>query len=759
MQLPSFSFAVLDTETTGFIPKVHRVIEYASVRMENGKLIDTVEHLFHIPSEIPPLIQTLTHIKPEMLEGKPTFEEKRDEIEAQLSNVDLLVGQNLGYDIGMLKGEGIDLTDRPWVDTSMLASLVFPELASFSLPYMSKVLKLTHEPAHRALGDVHATLELFSKIWERLSELNEEQTTFAKHIMGQSSEGYRMVFDALEGKGNGASWMQQRMRTSEDRMIGTIGMNPPNMGTVALCEETLDPGCLQTVLNTVAAQPSTTRWIAVKNLEGSLKRLTLPANVSVLHPPQLLVNPDAVEALAQQTSFTSDEAFLRLKLAWFTPRTRNDVALHGGEKDVWSGKIACTDSTPAYTEQFAQKSAAFLLDHRQLLQLLRDATTSQYLDDAHIIIDDASMLEDTATKAFGDFLGLDYLRAAAKGDDALLRITDLLALFCEQIRGGEDQYELTPADLRKPEAKSLRTDIDTLMALPALPSKTTELLKAARGLLEENLPETHLVWIERKMDGALMLQSAPKRVDTLLEDVLYSKHPTTLLTPMGTTGHLPEIVSGTTHTEVQSSEGFPRCTLPVHFPTDAGLLSVLENPPQGKTIILAGSKRTIEQSFTVHAERLEAAGVTFICQGMNGGQGRMEAEFAAAEAPAILMMTPFMYEGFDFPEHTVDRLVMETVPFDHPNHPVLSMRKHHYKNAFSEYNVPRLEFRLFRLLRSFCRHKKVDAEVIVLDKRLHEKEYGKRIKAYMQMCGGGATDESKETPQIKKDAGQMQLPL
>jgi DNA polymerase III epsilon subunit-like protein len=757
MKLPPLSFAVLDTETTGFVPKVHRVIEYAAVRVEGGEVVDTAEYLFSIESEIPPMIQTLTHIKPEMLQGQPDFATMREEIAKKLEGVDLLVGQNLGYDIGMLRGEGLDLSERAWIDTSMLASLVFPELPSFSLPFMSRTLGLTHEPAHRALGDVRATLELLGRVWERLCELDAEQTAFAKQVMGSASPGYQLLFNALEGKGKGASWIQVRKRRSEDRTTGTIAIDPPAVGTVALREETLDAGCLQTVIAAAADDTKTVRWIAVKNLEGSLKRLTIPDNVTVLHPPQLLLNPEAAEALAKQKTFTSDEAFIRLKLAWWNPRTRNDVALHGGEKDVWNGRLACTDAMPAYTNQFTQKSHAFLLDHRQLLQLVSDPETAKYLQGAHVIIDDASMLEDTATKAFGDFLGLDYLRAAASGDDQLLRITDLLALFCEKIRGGEDQYMLTPADLRKSEAQALRSDIDTLMALPALPAKTEELLKAARALLEENLPETHLVWIERRMDGALMLQSAPKRVDTMLKEVLYDRHPTTLLVPTGADGHLPEIIPPESAITIESSEGFPLCDLPVQFPTDMGLLSVLQNPPPGKTIILAGSKRVIEQSYTVHAERLEAAGVTMICQGMNGGQGRMEAEFAAAESPAILMITPFMYEGLDFPEGMADKLIIETVPFDHPNHPVLALRRNHYKNAFNEYNIPRLEFRLFRLLRSFCRHKRDGADVMVLDKRLHEKDYGKRIMEYMKLCGGDTSNGSQKSAQ--NGAGQMRLPL
>jgi DNA polymerase III epsilon subunit-like protein len=751
MKLPPLSFAVLDTETTGFVPKVHRVIEYAAVRVEGGEVVDTAEYLFSIDSEIPPMIQTLTHIKPEMLQGQPTFATMHPEIEKKLAGVDILVGQNLGYDIGMLRGEGLDLSDRPWVDTSMLASLVFPELPSFSLPYMSRAMSLTHEPAHRALGDVRATLELFARVWERLCELDSEQAAFAKSVMGASSEGYKLLFNAIDGKGKGASWMQRRERTHHAQSGETVTLSVPSLGTVALREETLDPGCIQGVLDAAAKDTSIVRWIAVKNLEGSLRRLDVPSDVTVLHPPQLLLNPEAAETLAKQTVFTSDEAFIRLKLAWWNPRTRNDIALHGGEKDVWNGRLACTNDNAVYTDQFKTKSNAFVLDHRQLLQLLKDPETATYLTNAHVIIDDASMLEDTATKAFGGFLGLDYLRAAASGDDQLLRITDLLALFCEKIRGGEDQYMLTPADLRKTEAQALRSDIDTLLAIPALPAKTDELLKSARALLEENLPETHLVWIERRMDGALMLQSAPKRADTLLKDVLFDRFPTTLLVPAGTDGHLPEIVPPETDVITEESSGFSTCELSVQFPKDTGLLSILQNPPPGKTIILAGSKRTIEQSYTVHAERLDHAGVTLICQGMNGGQGRMEAEFGAAESPAILMVTPFMYEGLDFPDGTADRLVIEAVPFDHPNHPVLALRRNHYKNAFNEYNVPRLLFRLFRLLRSFCRHKRDGAEVIVLDKRLHEKDYGRRIMQYMGECGGGTT------PTNKGNDPQMQL--
>lgn len=783
MRLPPFSFAVLDTETTGFVPRVHHVIEYAAIRAEGGEITDTYEQLFSVKEQIPPHVQVLTRIKQEMLVGKPTFEELRPVIEQKLDGLDILVGQNLSFDIGMIRGEGIDLSERAWVDTSMLASLVFPEFRSFSLQYMSARLNLTHEPAHRALGDVRATLELFVRIWERLLELPPDQLAFAKDVMGKCAPGYKILFEALpEGTSKKASWIQQRVRHAHTQKNGHATLTPPPVGTVELHEEGLSPGCLQQIINGIG-KDGPVRWIAVKNLESSLKRLQVPETLTILHPPQLLLNPEAGERLKAQESFLPEEALLLLKLEWFHPRTRNDIALHGGEKDLWNGKIACAATSAAYSDQFSKRSAAFLLDHRQLLSFLADpahAAHGTLTDNAHIIVDDASMLEDTATKAYGHFIALDDMRAAAGGSEPLTRLTDLLAIFLETIRGGEDQYFLAPADLRRSEAKSLQIQAQEFLKQD-LPEKTREQLTQALALLEENLPEKHIIWIERRLDGALTLQSAPKHVDTLLDAYLYSRYATTLLVPKGSNGVLPEIVPEKTPKKIDSGEGFSPCALSVSFPTDQTITSFLQHPLPGKTIMLAGSKRVIEQAFITHTEHLEEEGVTLICQGLSGGQGRMESEFITAHSPAILMVTPFMYEGLDFPEGTADRLILDQVPFDHPNHPVMSKRKDRYRNAFMEYCVPRVEYRLFRLMRTFCRHRREDAEMMVFDRRLVEKDYGARLQRLMAQCATAAgpiieapapsisrskpaakapkKPKEKAPPKKKKDDGQLQLPL
>lgn len=769
MRLPSLSLAVFDTETTGIMPRVSHVIEFASIRAEGGKIVETWEKLYGTEEAIPDVVQVLTRIRPADTAGKAHFKDSLKEIDEKLSGVDILVGQNLAFDLAMLKGEGLDLTDRPWVDTSLLASLVFPEFRSYSLQYMSTELKLNHEPAHRALGDVVATTELLGKIWERLLELPTEKIAEAKEIMSRANEGYRLFFSALPEKGGkGGDWSVASRRTNVSKASAAITLEKPPVGVIEIREEGLHPDGLQMIVNGAAKDTSTTHWIAVKNLEANLRRIHLPKGVTVIHPPYLLLNPEAAEKLAEQKELTAEEGTLLLKLNWFKPRTRADVAVHGNEKDVWSGKLTCTAASPVYTSQFNEEASVFLLDHRQLLHFV-DAADNPIKPGSHVIVDDASMLEDTATKAWGEFVSGDALRAASVGDDELMRFTDMLALWTEKVRGSEDSHFLTGPDMERIETKGLKSSLEKLLTRSDLSEKTTEMLKSVEALLDPEILQGSLAWCERRYDGAVTLQSAPRSVDGVLHDKLYGTYSVTLISPRGSEAGLPEIVPQQATTRYATSPESPACPITVTFPEKTSFSQIMADPPHGKTICLLGSKRAIEGVFVKYTEVLEEKNMTLICQGMSGGQNRMESEFIAAQSPAMLVVTPFMYEGLDLPRGTADMLIIDNVPFDHPNQVTIGHRKNHYKNGFTEYCLPRAEFRLFRLLRTFCRHRSDGGEVIVTDPRLNERDYGRRLKQYLGQFALNAqpapTDDVKPKPAAKKKTGkkpsegQQQLPL
>lgn len=751
MKLPPLPLAVLDTETTGFVPKTHRVIEFASARTDGKEVVDEHEQLYAIGAEVPPHIAVLTRIKTPALEGKPGFADVAHDVLAHLGTDTLLVGQNLGFDLGMLKGEGVDLTGRAWIDTSLLAALAFPELQSYSLMYLSRTLGLTHEPHHRALGDVRATLSLLSRIWERLCGLPEDMRATAKEILSRAPDGYRMLGEALPTGPAETPWMFAE-RTARESAAADDGLalTPPAAGEIALREEELHARHLQRVMDAAAASSSHRHWIAVKNLEATLRRVTVPQGMRVLYPSWQLLDPDAASRLRAQESFTAEEALLAIKIAWFSPRTRVDIAVHGGERDVWNGKLACTDASPAYTEQFRDLPGAVLIDHRQLLSFLADGKGGAQgaLDaSAHVIIDDASMLEDTATKAYGHSVSFDDLRASAQGDEALMRLVDTAFLWAERSRNELDLAFLTRENLSSRETDGLQALVRESLAGGTLQPKMAEQLQEMAHLLDPGLLAENLVWIERRMNGALSLHCAPEKIDALLHRTLFSVYPTTLLVPAASP-ELPELLPPRALRRTENVSDPCAEGLSILFP-DASLNSLLKEPPEGKTILLAPSKHLIEKIFIEHTEALEARGVTLICAGFGGGINRMEADFLSASAPAVLVLTPWAYEGIDLPEGTVDHLAIDMLPFDNPGQPVFSRRKEHYKDGFSQYALPRLRHRLFRLIRTFCRHRTATSDIRVLDKRVHEKAYGRALRAYLEKFGKPGPDGELTPAAIK----------
>ncbi|MEK7218269.1 MAG: helicase C-terminal domain-containing protein, partial [Patescibacteria group bacterium] len=459
----------------------------------------------------------------------------------------------------------------------------------------------------------------------------------------------------------------------------------------------------------------------------------------ILYPPAHILDPKAVEKLRRAASLTADEATLLLKCEWYKPVTRNDLPLHGGEESVWRGTLACTDASKAYVDQFRDLPGVVLIDHQQLLRFLEDdghPAAAALKEPAHVIIDDASMLEDTATKAYGWYADVAALRAGSERNPSLTRITDLLQLWIEKVRGGLDVRALNAGDLTAPEAKGLRAQIEELL------EQDGDLLSTVRAQLEgithilnpENLARRY-AWIEQRMNGSHTLQSVPEHVSDFLQDFLYSRFPTPLLIPPQSGNELREILPQLRNGSTQSSTASltaDRLSLPVTFPLTP-LHEILGNPPKGKTIVLIPGKGTIENMYVKYMEMLEERGATLICLGVSGGQGRMRAEFLAAEGTTVWLVTPWVFEGLELPPETVDHLVISTLPFDYASHPVLSRRAARYKSGFAEYFLPRLKHRLFRILRTFARFKTEEADVRILDDRLRSKEYGKDVIAYLNL--------------------------
>ncbi|MBI3618731.1 hypothetical protein HY213_01710 [Candidatus Peregrinibacteria bacterium] len=768
MNLSTIPLVVLDTETTGLVPRTHRVIEFACACVDEGKVIAQYEQLF-FHNDVPPHVEVLTHIKTIDLCDAPKFEECRDEILKHLPEDALLVGQNISFDLGMLKGEGMDLSERPWIDTSMLASLVFPELESYSLGYLSTVLHLNHEPQHRAMGDVHATLELLGKCWERLCALPTARAKEARDILGRSTPGYRMLIETLPKatRKTAPKWLAPiPILGSKETKFESIELLSADPKHVALMEEPLDPSHLASVIAAALDDDNHQHWIAVKNLDAAVSRLLMsllpeshsqianPDFVSdatsgrrksqlqrakgelrILYPPRQLLDDAAADALIAQETFTADEATLALKLCWYRPRIRRALPLHGGEEPVWNGKVACTALAQTYRDQFENLPPILLLDHHQLLAIVSDPTHPAFgaiEENANIIMDDASMLEDTATKAFGWLCAIDDLRAAAEGHALLTKFLDTFQLWIEKTRQFQDIRFLAIGDLKTPETRGLREQLADVRAQGNFSEQINVQFDSLAQILNPENLNNRIAWIEQRQNGSQFLHCVPERVGLFLKAHLFDRFGTTLLVPSHLDHSLPEILPQESPRQRDNEITKQRETpLPISFPTDLTVETLLADPPNGKSIILLPGKSMIENLYVKFDEALEAKNVTLICQGLSGGMGRMQAEFHAAASPALWLMTPWTFEGVDLPANTVDHLFIRSLPFDHPSSPVFSRRSLHYRDPFAEYSLPRLLHRLFRLLRTFMRFKTDGGDVTLFDERLWSKAYGKRVRRYL----------------------------
>jgi len=68
---PEQIYVVVDVETTGGKPGLHRITEIGAIKIQNGRIIDEYQTLLNPHRSIPPFIANLTGITNEMVSTAP----------------------------------------------------------------------------------------------------------------------------------------------------------------------------------------------------------------------------------------------------------------------------------------------------------------------------------------------------------------------------------------------------------------------------------------------------------------------------------------------------------------------------------------------------------------------------------------------------------------------------------------------------------------------------------------------------------------
>lgn len=164
-------YVALDLETTGLDAKRDQIIEIGAVRFQGNRILDQFVTFVNPGRTIPLRVQQLTGIRNSDVAKAPTLADMTPELLAFVgADVTAVVAHNAGFDMGFLRAAGINF-QRPVLDTFELATILLPNMGSYSLGELCRTLHIEQAEAHRALSDTLAAVQLFLRLNELLTQL------------------------------------------------------------------------------------------------------------------------------------------------------------------------------------------------------------------------------------------------------------------------------------------------------------------------------------------------------------------------------------------------------------------------------------------------------------------------------------------------------------------------------------------------------------------------------------------------------------
>jgi DNA polymerase-3 subunit epsilon len=171
--LSEVTFCVLDLETTGGSPADDGITEIGALKVLRGETLGTFHTLVDPGRPVPAFIRMLTGINDAMLIEAPAIESVLPSLLEFLRGT-VLVAHNARFDVGFLNASlqraGYDKLDNTVMDTARLARKILQgEVPNHRLETLSRHLRCSHQPCHRAFADVLATTDVLHHLIERVS--------------------------------------------------------------------------------------------------------------------------------------------------------------------------------------------------------------------------------------------------------------------------------------------------------------------------------------------------------------------------------------------------------------------------------------------------------------------------------------------------------------------------------------------------------------------------------------------------------------
>lgn len=185
-------YVLFDTETTGTSDE-DRIIQIGIMIVHDKNTYEVFDELCSTTLPIKLEAMSVHHITPDMIEGKPKFNDTKslENLLKYNNEENYLIAHNINFDLGMLKKEGFE-NKYTLIDTLRCAKHLYDDIPMHKLQYLRYALELykTEDEeakklnitikAHDAIGDVLVMKLFLSKLVQKVKEKFVDTNPMAK---------------------------------------------------------------------------------------------------------------------------------------------------------------------------------------------------------------------------------------------------------------------------------------------------------------------------------------------------------------------------------------------------------------------------------------------------------------------------------------------------------------------------------------------------------------------------------------------------